>query len=152
MLIQDFLKNKVTRYEKGFNTWQDAVKVSAQPLIDQGFIEPIYVDAIIACVEKYGPYIVIAPDIAMPHSTEGAEGVHKTAIGFMKVEEPVHFDLEDPEKDARLFFVLAAENHEEHLKNMMELSEMLMNEEIVADLLKVKNDDDLKRVGEKYAI
>lgn len=152
MLIQKFLENKVTSYKEGFNTWQEAIKGSAETLIEQGFVEPVYVDAIIACVEKYGPYIVIAPDIAMPHSTEGATGVHKTGISFMKVENAVHFDPNDPEKDARLFFTLAAENHEEHLNNMMELSEMLMNEELVKDLLEVKNDEDLKKVGEKYTL
>ncbi len=152
MLIQKFLENKVTSYKEGFNTWQEAIKGSAETLIEQGFVEPVYVDAIIACVEKYGPYIVIAPDIAMPHSTEGATGVLKTGISFMKVENAVHFDPNDPEKDARLFFTLAAENHEEHLNNMMELSEMLMNEELVKDLLEVKNDEDLKKVGEKYTL
>ncbi|MEG0176990.1 PTS sugar transporter subunit IIA [Anaerorhabdus sp.] len=152
MLIEKFIDNKVTCYHTEFNTWQDAVKAAAQPLIDQAFIEPVYVNAVIECVEKYGPYIVIAPNIAMPHSTEGATGVLKTGIGFMKVEEPVHFDPNDPEKDARLFFTLAAENHENHLENMMELSEMLMNEELVEDLLQVKNDQDLKKVGEKYKL
>ncbi|MEA4876203.1 PTS sugar transporter subunit IIA [Anaerorhabdus sp.] len=152
MLIQKILDNKVTSYKEGFDTWQEAIRGGAEALIEQGFIEPVYVDAVIACVEKYGPYIVIAPDIAMPHSTEGAEGVLKTGIGFMKVEKAVCFDPNDPEKDARLFFTLAAENHEEHLNNMMELSEMLMNEDLVKDLLEVKNDEDLKKVGEKYTI
>lgn len=150
MLLNQFVEQKVTCYHQSFETWQDAVKASGQPLIDQGYIDERYITAVISCVEKYGPYIVIAPNIAMPHSTEGAEGVNKTTIGFMKVEEPVVFDPDDHEKDARLFFMLAAANHEEHLKNMMALSEMLMNDELVEDLLKVKNDDDLMTVADKY--
>ena len=86
----------------------------------------------------------------MPHSTLGAEGVYKTGIGFMKVETPVVFDECDREKDARLFFTLAAVNSDQHLENMMQLSELLMNEEIVRDLLEVQNDDDLRKVIEKY--
>ncbi|NCB33914.1 MAG: PTS sugar transporter subunit IIA [Erysipelotrichia bacterium] len=150
MLLNQFVEQKVTCYHQEFKTWQDAVKASGQPLVDQKYIDEQYIQAVIACVEKYGPYIVIAPNIAMPHSTEGAAGVYKTAIGFMKVEAPVVFDSNDHEKDARLFFMLAAANHEEHLKNMMELSEMLMNDELVEDLLKVKNDDDLLTVAKKY--
>lgn len=152
MLIKKFIDNKVTCYHQGFNTWQEAIAAGAQPLIDQGFIEPVYVDSIIACVEKYGPYIVIAPNIAMPHSTEKAEGVLKTGIGFMKVENAVHFDPNDPEKDAKLFFTLVAENHEEHLENMMALSEMLMNDDLVNDLLEVKNDEELGALQKKYSL
>ena len=54
-------------------------------MVADGTVEADYADEIIACIEKYGPYIIIAPDIAMPHSQENAKGVHKTAISFMKV-------------------------------------------------------------------
>lgn len=150
-LLKQFVDRKVTSYQKGFNTWQESIVASCQPLVKEGIIENCYVDAIISCVEKYGPYIVIAPNIAMPHSTEGAKGVNETCIGFMKVEEPVHFDLNDPEKDARLFFVLAAVDHDKHLENMMALSEMLMNDELVQDLLEVTCDEDLLALDQKYA-
>lgn len=152
MLLKQILDHRLTHYANSFDTWQESVQMSAQSLLDEGYIDSSYVDEIIACVEKYGPYIVIAPDIAMPHSTEGATGVHKTGIAFMKVETPVQFDVEDREKDARLFFVFASENHEQHLANMVSLSEMLMNEEIVEELLLVQNDSDLRRVSEKYTI
>ena len=86
----------------------------------------------------------------MPHSQECAKGVHKTAIAFMKLEEPVSFDPEDPEKDAQLFFTLASCNPEQHLNNMMRLSETLMNEELVAELLKANGPEDLLKIQKKY--
>ncbi len=151
MLLKQFVEQKVTCYHKGFETWQDAVKASGQPLIDQGYIDSRYIDRVISCIDKHGPYIVIAEDIAMPHSTEGSEGVFKTTIGFMRLEEPVHFDAEDPTKDARLFFMLAASNHDEHMANMVQLVEMLMNEELRKDLLKVTCDEDLLLLDKKYS-
>lgn len=152
MLIKKMLEKKITCYEKEFDTWQKAVEASAEPMVKAGIIEPCYVQDIISCVEEHGPYIVIAPDIAMPHASEGATGVNETAIGFMKVEKPVSFDPNDPEKDARLFFVLASTDHDQHLQNMMQLSEMLMNEELVQELLLVQNDEDLEKIGKKYAV
>lgn len=149
-LLNKFIKNKVTCYHDGFDNWEDAVRASGQPLKDSGFIDDRYIEAVINCVKDYGPYIVIAPNIAMPHSTTGALGVYKTTIGFMRLKNPVHFDENDPEKDARLFFMLAAENNEEHLKNMVELSELLMNDEIVEELLKVENDEQLIELAKKY--
>ena len=86
----------------------------------------------------------------MPHSQEGAVGVNKTAIGFMKLEKPVSFDENDPEKDAQLFFTLASCNPDQHLNNMMKLSEMLMNDDLVEVLLKAKTPEDLLALDGKY--
>ncbi|HSP47493.1 MAG TPA: PTS sugar transporter subunit IIA, partial [Clostridiaceae bacterium] len=133
-----------------FENWEDAVRASCQPLIEDKTIEPIYIQTVIDCIHKYGPYIVIAPDIAMPHANEGATGVNDTSISFMKVEKAVHFDLDDPEKDARLFFVLASVDHEKHLSNMMQLCEMLMNQELVDALLTTKSAEDLLAVQRQF--
>lgn len=149
-MLREFVEKKHYSFHSSFTNWDEAISASCQPLIDDGTIEPVYVEAIIDCVHKYGPYIVIAPNIAMPHSTEGAEGVNGTAICFMKVEQAVQFDLEDREKDARLFFTLASCNHEQHLENMMKLSEMLMNDDLVEELLQVTSAKDLLALQEKY--
>lgn len=150
MLLRDIKENKLTGYFEEFGSWEDAIRACGQIMIKQAYIDERYVDAIIKCINDFGPYIVIMPDVAMPHSTLGAEGVYKTGIGFMKVNKPVSFDENDHEKDARLFFTLAATNNEEHLNNMMQLSELLMNEELVKDLLDVNNDEDLEKVINKY--
>lgn len=71
-------------------------------------VENEYVEAVIECVNKYGPYIVIVPGIAMPHSTEGAVGCNGTAISFMKVEEEVDFDPEDPDKKAKIVLLFSS--------------------------------------------
>lgn len=149
-MLRTFVKEKRCLFEHHFDTWQEAVRASYKPLLQSHVVEPTYIDAVISCIEKYGPYIVIAPDIAMPHASEGGEGVNDTAITFMKVEEPVHFDNRDSEKDARLFFSLAAVHHEQHLKNMMELSEMLMNDELVEDLLHAQDEQDLWKIADTY--
>ena len=68
----------------------------------------------------------------------------------MKVEKEVDFDPEDPDKKARLFFSLAATDHEKHLENIQALMDTLMNEEIVDALLEAKTIEDLKAIAEKY--
>lgn len=149
-LLHRILENKLTCYYEEFENWQDAIKGCGVPLKREGYSTDEYISAIIDCVEKYGPYIVIAPNVAIPHSTENASGALKTGIGFMKVEKAVEFDKDDRGKDARLFFTLVSTNHEEHLTNIMELSETLMNDDLLKDLLEVKNDEDFLRVADKY--
>ncbi len=87
----------------------------------------------------------------MPHSTLGGSGVHDTCISFMKTEKPVVFDPNDPTKNARLFFTLAATDNEKHLSNMVALAEFLLKEGAIEDLLKAKNADDLMKAHCKYS-
>lgn len=151
MILKDLAElNRVSFHEK-FDNWEDAIFAASQPLIDEGAIEPIYVEAMIESVKKYGPYIVLAPHIAMPHSQEGAAGVNKTAICFMKVEQPVSFEEGDDEKDAELFFVLASENNEQHMKNMQDLVEVLSIDDFTEKMLLVKNVEDLLALDKEFA-
>ena len=149
-MLREFVEKKHYLFIDHVDTWQDAIRMSCVSLIADGTVEQGYPEEIVRCVTKYGPYIIIMPMVAMPHSSENAKGVNKTSIGFMKVEDPVHFDPEDPEKDAKLFFTLAACDHSQHMDNMARLSEMLCNEELVNELLEAKSPEDLLKLQEKY--
>lgn len=149
-MLRTFVEQKHYKFAEEAKDWKDAIRMSCESLEADGTVEANYKEDIIACVEKHGPYIVIMPNVAMPHSQEGAVGVNKTAIAFMKLEKPVSFDENDPEKDAQLFFTLASCNPDQHLQNMMKLSEMLMNEDVVKALTDAKTPEDLLKIQEQY--
>lgn len=67
--------------------------MSCVPLVKDGSVEPDYADAIISCVEEYGPYIVFFPGFALPHTQQGSSKAHKTALSFMKTACPVDLFL-----------------------------------------------------------
>ena len=140
MLKQLIDKNRYSFHE-GFDTWEEAVQAACVPLIEQNAIDKSYVDEIITSIKKHGPYIVIAPNICIPHAQEG-KGVNETAICFMKTEKPVHFS-DDPEHDAKLFFVLASTNNELHMKNLTDMVGLIENEATVEKLLEAKKVEDL---------
>lgn len=149
-MLREFVESKHYKFAEQAADWKDAVRMSCESLEADNTVEANYKEDIIACVEKYGPYIVIMPDVAMPHSQECAKGVHKTAIGFMKLNQPVSFEPGDPEKDARLFFTLASCDPDQHLNNMTKLSELLMNEDVMVALLAAKSPEDLLRIQSEY--
>lgn len=149
-MLREFVQNKHYKFAQEASDWQEAIRMSCESLEADGTVEVNYKEDIIACVTKHGPYIVIMPNVAMPHSQEGAKGVNKTAVAFMKLEKPVSFEEGNPEKDAQLFFTLASCNPEQHLNNMMRLSEMLMNEDVVKALEKAQTPEDLLKIQEEY--
>ncbi|MCD8499427.1 MAG: PTS sugar transporter subunit IIA [Clostridiales bacterium] len=140
-MFKELIEKNRFCFHDGFDTWQEAVEASCQPLLSQGAITPEYVAAIIRNVTEYGPYIVIAPDICIPHAQQGL-GVNETAISFMRTARPVHFS-EDPEQDARLFFVLASINNDDHLKNLQAMVEAVSDSDQVAVMLAATCPEDL---------
>ena len=151
MLLKDIVEADHYLFTDSFESWQDSIYGAAQPLVDDGTLDKEYLDKIIENVNTYGPYFIIMPDVAMPHSTLGGAGCHKTAIGFCKVKKPVVFDPEDETKNARLFFTLAAVDNDKHLQNMVQLSEMLIKDGIVEDLLAAETKEDLLDIDKKYS-
>lgn len=149
-MLRGFVEKRHYLFAKEAKDWEDAIRMSCRTLEADHTVEPEYAEQIIACVRKYGPYIVIMPEVAMPHSQEGAQGVHKTDIGFMKLEKPVSFCPGDSDKDAILFFTLAACDSSEHMENMIKLSQMLLNEDLVRELKLAKTPEDLLKLQEKY--
>lgn len=146
-MFKEFVEKKHYSFHEGFDDWRDAVRAACAPLLADGTIEKEYPEIIIEKVEELGPYIVIAPNICIPHAERG-RGVNDTAMCFMKTEKPVSFDPNDPDKDARIFVVLAATDDEVHLNNLMALSETLSDEEIVARVLEARTAEDLLKIEE----
>ncbi len=146
-MLKELVEKKRYSFHKGFDDWRDAVRAACQPLIDDGSIKTIYPDEIIKKVEELGPYIVIAPNLCIPHAQEGV-GVNETAMCFMKTEEPVHFDPNDPEKDARVFVVLASTDNNIHLQNLALLVETMSDEDKFAKILEAKTPEDLVKIEE----
>jgi len=149
-VLRSFVEKKHYKFAASAPDWKEAIRMGCESLEADGSVTADYKESIIASVEKNGPYIVLMPNVAMPHSQDGAAGVNKTSVSFMKLEKPVSFDENDPEKDAQLFFTLASANPDEHLANMMKLSEMLMNQDVVDALLTAKTPEDLLQIQEKY--
>lgn len=151
-MLSKMIEKQHICFEEGFENWEDAIRASCKPLEADGTVDSTYSQQIIDCIHKYGPYIVIAPMIAMPHSQENAEGVNKTAVSFMKTKNIVKFDPNDDEKDARLFFTLASQDHNQHLENMSALATMLDNEALIEDLLACEDETALTAICSKYDI
>lgn len=151
MLLREIIESSRVRFAEGAENWEEAVRMSCETIIKDGTIEAAYAEEIIAAVHEHGPYIVLLPGIALPHAMKDSVNAHGTAIAFMKLARPVSFDPDNPEKDASVFFTLAARDSEEHLKNMRKLWKMLTDETLCGELQKVASEADLLALDEKFS-
>lgn len=151
-MLEYFKKNNLVYYPaKTPKDWEEAIRLSSQNLITQEYISEKYVEEIIQSIKNYGPYIVIIPNVAMPHAEGNNESVYKSGISFTKFKRPVIFydEKENEEKTAILFFALAAKNAEEHLQNITNLTELLSNETLIESLMQTETLKDFDALLEK---
>jgi PTS system ascorbate-specific IIA component len=151
VLLREIVERGRVQFAEKAEGWEEAVRLSCRPLIEDGTIEPAYADEIVTAVREYGPYIVLMPGFALPHAMKNSANAHGTAIAFMKLAEPVSFDVNNPEKDASVFFTLSAVDNEEHLKNMRKLWKMLTDEALCGELRNVQSVEELLALDAKYS-
>lgn len=89
MALDALTKDKITMKEK-VNDWEEAIHIAAEPLLAQNYIEPGYVEAMIDSVKTLGPYIVIAPNVAIAHARPDNH-VNKVGISLLKLGVPINF-------------------------------------------------------------
>ncbi|MDH2998420.1 PTS ascorbate-specific transporter subunit IIA [Pasteurellaceae bacterium LFhippo2] len=121
-LKQSLIDNNSVKLNQSASTWQEAIKLAIDPLIQSGAVEPRYYDRIIQCVTEMGPYIILAPGLAMPHARP-EDGVKKTAFALITLKEPIYFDGEDDPVD--VLFALAGSDSDQHMQGLMEITQTL---------------------------
>lgn len=136
------LKQENVRIMDPVADWKEAIRISTQPLEEQGYVEPRYKEEIIAKVEELGPYIILAPSIAMPHARP-EQGVIKSQTAITLFRESIMFDKKDTE--AKLFITLAAADSNSHLDTLMAISNVLQNEETCEKILQAEDAETLYR-------
>lgn len=148
-MLEYFDKNDLVYYpsEKPAS-WEEAIRISCQKLQENNYITEQYIEEIIESVNTNGPYIVIMPNVAMPHAAGNAQSVSKSGISFTKFKEPVVFydEKEQEEKPAILFFTLAASNADEHLQNIMNLTELFSDEALIEALMASETEEDFNNL------
>ena len=141
--LKDLVKKELIQQLDKVNDWQTAVRIASKPLLEQGYIEESYVEAIISSVNEIGPYIVLAPKVAVPHASPDA-GVHRLGISLLQLKEPVNFGSEDDEdKNVQLIFVLATIDSTAHLKALQQLALILDDDDIIESLIKAETPEEI---------
>ncbi|WP_413375870.1 BglG family transcription antiterminator [Alkalihalobacillus sp. 1P02AB] len=130
-VLEELLTSQTIQLQSRVSDWKEAIRVASQPLVDLGTIEERYVEAMIQSIDTNGPYVVITPGVAIPHSRP-EQGVRSLSMSLLKLDEAVDFA---PEKPVRLIVVLAAVDSESHLRALVQLTQLLGEPSNIEDIL-----------------
>jgi len=129
--------------------WKEAVAFTGKAMEQAGLAESRYTTAMRELIEKEGPYLVIAPGIALLHARP-EEGVLKAGFVMITLSSPVNFghSTNDP---VWLLFGLAAATDKSHVQALSELALFLSEPGSIDALRNGKNEEDLMEVIREYS-
>ncbi|MCV9877516.1 PTS sugar transporter subunit IIA [Brenneria izbisi] len=147
-MLNTLLTPAVIQIVPACEDWREAIALSCQPLLDNGAINPSYVDAIYRSHDAIGPYYVVGPGIAMPHARP-EEGVNKLAVSLTLIREGVVFHSagNDP---VYLLIVLAATDSNSHIDIISQLAQLFDTPEDVAALRRATTVEQILSVISRY--
>lgn len=128
--------------------WRDAVRVAGALLVESGATTDDYTEEMLGTVDEHGPYIVIAPGLALAHARPSA-AVLRTAMSWASLAEPVEFG--HPQNDpVRLVVGLAAVDHDGHRSALTRLARMLADTDRLRSLFDAADPTEVHAVITDY--
>jgi PTS system ascorbate-specific IIA component len=142
--LSDLLDRSAIQLGATAADWRAAVRLAGDGLVASGATEAAYTDAMVATVEELGPYIVIAPGIALAHARPSS-AVHRAGISLVTLVQPVPFGhrQNDP---VGLVVGLAAPDEEGHVTALASLAEFLADDRRRGALLRANGPDEVLRL------
>lgn len=122
--------------------WRAAVELAGSLLTRIGAARPAYTDAMVRLVRDRGPYIVIAPGLALAHAP-GGTAVIADGLAVVTLAESVDFGhpYNDP---VRVVLALAAATPERHLPMLADLANIFNARDAVDRIAAAASADEVR--------
>ncbi len=138
------LTNEFIQFEDKIDTWQEAIVKSSQPLLEKGYVEQSYVDAMIESVNEYGPYIVITPNVALPHARPEA-GSKIMGFSVLKLKDAVSFS-EEEEHQVKLLIALSCVDATTHMEMLQGIVTVLSDQDKYDQLFNATTSEEILNI------
>ncbi len=136
-MLLDLITEKTIAVDVEAGDWKEAIRKAGELLVEQNYVKPDYVEAMIKTAEGMKAYIVITPGVALPHARP-EYGVNKVCMSLALLKTPVNFG--HPKNDpVKAVIALGAVDNHTHLKALAELSDFLDSQTNIEKLFQCKN-------------
>ena len=141
-LLENLLSEDNVSFHYPAETWEDVIRHGGQLMVDAGFTDPTYTEAMIDVVRDMGPYIVLAPGLAMPHARPEM-GAKQVGTALVTLEKPIDFG--SPENDpVSVAVFLCAPNKDEHIQLLTDIATLFEDEEFLDAAVNFESIEDVQ--------
>ncbi|MBC2238153.1 BglG family transcription antiterminator [Listeria innocua] len=130
--LEELLPKERIIFKDSVADWHEAIRVASKPLQQEGYISGNYQQAMIENIEKLGPYIVIAPGIALPHASVD-DGAYRVGMSLLRLNQPVSFSSKAKDQ-VKLIIVLASIDSYTHINALSQLTNLIMKHHLLEQI------------------
>ncbi len=124
--------------------WRAAVALAGDALAASGAARPAYANEMIRMIDEHGPYVVIAPGLALAHARPGPE-VLADGLSIVTLATPVNFG--HPHNDpVRVVLGLAIVSADAHLAAVAALANVFNDSHAIEDLAEATSVAEVQRI------
>ncbi|GAA1515033.1 PTS system ascorbate-specific IIA component [Agromyces terreus] len=124
--------------------WRQAVREAGRALARSGSTRAEYTDRMIAVIEEFGAYVVVAPGLALAHARPGPD-VLREGLSVVTLAAPVEFG--HPHNDpVSVVIGLAVANAEEHVASVARLANVFNDEQVIARIAGAASADEVRQL------
>ncbi|KQM25598.1 MULTISPECIES: PTS sugar transporter subunit IIA [unclassified Frigoribacterium] len=124
--------------------WREAVRVAGRALVDSGAAREGYGDEMVRMIDEHGPYVVIAPGLALAHARPG-DDVVRDGLAVVTLAEPVPFG--HPHNDpVSVVLGLAIVTVGGHLESIADLANVFNEASVIPALAAASSVDEVRRL------
>ena len=122
--------------------WRAAVLAAGAALERSGATTPSYAERMVAVIEEFGAYVVIAPGLALAHARPGPD-VLRDGLSVVTLDEPVAFG--HPHNDPVSVVVgLAVQSADEHVQFVAQLANVFNDANVIPTLASATDADSIR--------
>lgn len=144
-MFKDILSKDKIKIVDSVSDWKEAVEISVGLLEKDDIVPSDYKTKVIESVNELGPYIFIAPGIAMPHVQYF--GGTEIGISLLRLNNEVKYDEEN---SADLFFAFSAKDSKSHIQMIQELGTFLFDDKNIEALRNRKTAEEIYDYIQKH--
>ncbi|MBF2362578.1 BglG family transcription antiterminator [Listeria marthii] len=130
--LEELLPKERIAFQESVADWREAIQVASKSLQQEGYISRNYQQAMIENIEKLGPYIVIAPGIALPHASVD-DGAYRVGMSLLRLDKTVSFSSKAKDQ-VRLIIVLASIDSYTHINALSQLTNLIMKHHLLEQI------------------
>lgn len=145
--LNELLTPEMITLTDSVESWEKAIRMGAEPLTKSGKIAPEYIDAIIRYC-KQDPYIVIGPNIAIPHAAP-EDGVKDVGMSLLRVKDGVCYAKD---YQIHLIIIIAAKDKHQHIHALMQLMKLAGSDEDRNRLIQADSVNQIYKIIELYSV
>jgi mannitol/fructose-specific phosphotransferase system IIA component (Ntr-type) len=143
-MLTDYITPDLIQFQVAVKDWRGAVRQGGELLQRAGICEVRYVDAMIRAVEQLGPYMVLAPGLALAHARP-EDGVIKVGMSIITLSTPVDFGSKENDP-VKLVISFGGIDKTSHIGMLQELARFLMVPENQEFLRNASSIDEIMKV------